>query len=208
MLDNNYRCSKTCSTPARQGTPALRRSAATYGGSRPFREEPAFEAPLNVYGYQAAVRQRGAAHAAEGGTAGRSRFGPLLQRLRPARAATRGAWPRWPSTTSTSSASRQGQAVRRVAATPGHAVARLRLRRRRGGGQPGSCRTRTRAASSTSAAAAPSPSTMWPCHRQRGTHPTAWRRCRCRAGVARVWSSISLPRGAGRQSTSASRRPI
>ena len=53
MLDNNYRCSKglldSCQA---QGTRLLyASSAATYGGSASFREEPQFEQPLNVYGY-------------------------------------------------------------------------------------------------------------------------------------------------------------
>ena len=53
MLDNNYRASKTlldaCQT---QGTRLLyASSAATYGASSAFREEPACERPLNVYGY-------------------------------------------------------------------------------------------------------------------------------------------------------------
>ncbi len=53
MLDTNYRCSKdlldACQT---QGIRLLyASSAATYGGSDTFREEPAFEQPLNVYGY-------------------------------------------------------------------------------------------------------------------------------------------------------------
>jgi ADP-L-glycero-D-manno-heptose 6-epimerase len=53
MLDTNYRCSKdlldTCQA---QGTRLLyASSAATYGGSASFREEPQFEQPLNVYGY-------------------------------------------------------------------------------------------------------------------------------------------------------------
>jgi ADP-L-glycero-D-manno-heptose 6-epimerase len=53
MLDNNYRASKNlldaCQT---QGTRLLyASSAATYGGSASFREEPKFEQPLNVYGY-------------------------------------------------------------------------------------------------------------------------------------------------------------
>jgi ADP-L-glycero-D-manno-heptose 6-epimerase len=53
MMENNYRCSKNlldaCQT---QGTRLLyASSAATYGGSVAFREEPAHERPLNVYGY-------------------------------------------------------------------------------------------------------------------------------------------------------------
>jgi len=53
MLATNYRCSKdlldACQT---QGTRLLyASSAATYGGSASFREEPEFERPLNVYGY-------------------------------------------------------------------------------------------------------------------------------------------------------------
>ena len=53
MLDNNYRCSKTLLDACQaQGTRLLyASSAATYGGSASFREEPAFEQPLNVYGY-------------------------------------------------------------------------------------------------------------------------------------------------------------
>jgi len=53
MLDNNYRCSKDLLDAAQaQGTRLLyASSAATYGGSAAFREEPAFERPLNVYGY-------------------------------------------------------------------------------------------------------------------------------------------------------------
>jgi ADP-L-glycero-D-manno-heptose 6-epimerase len=53
MLDNNYRCSKELlDTCQRQGTRLLyASSAATYGGSASFREEPEFERPLNVYGY-------------------------------------------------------------------------------------------------------------------------------------------------------------
>ena len=53
MLDNNYRCSKDLLDACQaQGTRLLyASSAATYGGSVAFREEPAFEQPLNVYGY-------------------------------------------------------------------------------------------------------------------------------------------------------------
>lgn len=53
MLANNYRCSKDLLDAAQaQGTRLLyASSAATYGGSASFREEPAFEQPLNVYGY-------------------------------------------------------------------------------------------------------------------------------------------------------------
>ena len=53
MLDNNYRCSKNLLDACQaQGTRLLyASSAATYGGSASFREEPAFERPLNVYGY-------------------------------------------------------------------------------------------------------------------------------------------------------------
>ena len=53
MLDNNYRCSKELLDACQaQGTRLLyASSAATYGGSASFREEPAFERPLNVYGY-------------------------------------------------------------------------------------------------------------------------------------------------------------
>ena len=53
MLDTNYRCSKDLLGACQaQGTRLLyASSAATYGGSASFREEPAFEQPLNVYGY-------------------------------------------------------------------------------------------------------------------------------------------------------------
>jgi ADP-L-glycero-D-manno-heptose 6-epimerase len=53
MLETNYRCSKLLLDACiAQGTPLLyASSAATYGGSTTFREEPAFEQPLNVYGY-------------------------------------------------------------------------------------------------------------------------------------------------------------
>jgi ADP-L-glycero-D-manno-heptose 6-epimerase len=53
MLDTNYRCSKDLLDACQaQGTRLLyASSAATYGGSETFREEPVFERPLNVYGY-------------------------------------------------------------------------------------------------------------------------------------------------------------
>jgi ADP-L-glycero-D-manno-heptose 6-epimerase len=53
MLDTNYRCSKSLLDACQaQGTRLLyASSAATYGGSDTFREDPAFEQPLNVYGY-------------------------------------------------------------------------------------------------------------------------------------------------------------
>jgi ADP-L-glycero-D-manno-heptose 6-epimerase len=53
MLDVNYRCSKDLLDACQdQGTRLLyASSAATYGGSAAFREEPQYERPLNVYGY-------------------------------------------------------------------------------------------------------------------------------------------------------------
>jgi ADP-L-glycero-D-manno-heptose 6-epimerase len=53
MLDTNYRCSKDLLDACQaQGTRLLyASSAATYGGSAAFREEPQFERPLNVYGW-------------------------------------------------------------------------------------------------------------------------------------------------------------
>ncbi len=53
MMENNYRCSKDLLDACMaQGTRLLyASSAATYGGSDTFREEPRFERPLNVYGY-------------------------------------------------------------------------------------------------------------------------------------------------------------
>ena len=53
MLDSNYRCSKDLLDACQaQGTRLLyASSAATYGSSASFREEPEFEQPLNVYGW-------------------------------------------------------------------------------------------------------------------------------------------------------------
>ena len=53
MLDTNYRRSKDLLDACQaRGTRLLyASSAATYGGSASFREEPEFERPLNVYGY-------------------------------------------------------------------------------------------------------------------------------------------------------------
>jgi ADP-L-glycero-D-manno-heptose 6-epimerase len=53
MLDLNYRDSKTLldACQAQRVRLLYASSAATYGGSSTFREEPAFEHPLNVYGY-------------------------------------------------------------------------------------------------------------------------------------------------------------
>jgi ADP-L-glycero-D-manno-heptose 6-epimerase len=53
MMDTNYRNSKDLLDAClAQGTRLLyASSAATYGGSASFREEPEFERPLNVYGY-------------------------------------------------------------------------------------------------------------------------------------------------------------
>lgn len=53
MMDTNYRCSKDLLDACQaQGTRLLyASSAATYGGSASFREEPQYEQPLNVYGW-------------------------------------------------------------------------------------------------------------------------------------------------------------
>ena len=53
MLETNYRCSKSLLNACMaQGTRLLyASSAAVYGSSEAFREESAFERPLNVYGY-------------------------------------------------------------------------------------------------------------------------------------------------------------
>jgi ADP-L-glycero-D-manno-heptose 6-epimerase len=53
MLETNYRCSKDLLDAClNQGVRLLyASSAATYGGSDTFLEDPAFERPLNVYGY-------------------------------------------------------------------------------------------------------------------------------------------------------------
>jgi ADP-L-glycero-D-manno-heptose 6-epimerase len=57
MMDTNYRCSMDLLAACQaQGTRLLyASSAATYGGSSSFREEPEFEQPLNVYGYSKLV---------------------------------------------------------------------------------------------------------------------------------------------------------
>ncbi|WP_298675303.1 ADP-glyceromanno-heptose 6-epimerase [uncultured Sphingomonas sp.] len=67
MMETNYRCSvELLDACIRRGTRLLyASSAAVYGSSRVFREEPPFEAPLNVYGYSKllfdnVVRQRAA----------------------------------------------------------------------------------------------------------------------------------------------------
>jgi ADP-L-glycero-D-manno-heptose 6-epimerase len=53
MLETNYRCSKDLLDACQSQNVRLlyASSAATYGGSAAFREEPTFERPLNVYGY-------------------------------------------------------------------------------------------------------------------------------------------------------------
>jgi ADP-L-glycero-D-manno-heptose 6-epimerase len=53
MLAQNYRCTKDLLDAAQvQGVRLIyASSAATYGGSDTFREEPAFERPLNIYGW-------------------------------------------------------------------------------------------------------------------------------------------------------------
>jgi ADP-L-glycero-D-manno-heptose 6-epimerase len=53
MMDTNYRCSRDllCACQAQRTRLLYASSAATYGGSDSFREEPEFERPLNVYGY-------------------------------------------------------------------------------------------------------------------------------------------------------------
>lgn len=53
MLDNNYRCSKDLldACQAQRTRLLYASSAATYGASSTFREEPQFELPLNIYGY-------------------------------------------------------------------------------------------------------------------------------------------------------------
>ena len=53
MMDNNYTtsCRLFFACQKRGSRLLYASSAATYGGSQGFREEPAFERPLNVYGY-------------------------------------------------------------------------------------------------------------------------------------------------------------
>ena len=88
MLDNNYRCSKDLLDACQaQGTRLLyASSAATYGGSSSFREEPEFERPLNVYGYSKLLFDN-IVQAHAGGLDGAGGGLSVLQRLRPARAA-------------------------------------------------------------------------------------------------------------------------
>ena len=161
--DSNYRCSKDLLDACQaQGTRLLyASSAATYGGSDAFREEPAFERPLNVYGYSKLlfdhVVRRVLPTASDAG-----RGLSLLQRLRPARAAQgpHGVG-RVPPLQRSLRATGKVTPVRRLRRLrPGRAGARLRLRRRRRRGQPVvPAAPRRQAASSTSAAAARSRST-------------------------------------------------
>lgn len=53
MLENNFRCSKDLLDACQEQKARLlyASSAAIYGGSEVFREEPELERPLNVYGY-------------------------------------------------------------------------------------------------------------------------------------------------------------
>jgi len=85
-----------------QGTRLLyASSAATYGGSATFREEPVYEQPLNVTAIRSLLFDTSCAASCE-----------RLDAALPASAyfnvtgrasSTRGAWPRWRSTTTTSS---------------------------------------------------------------------------------------------------------
>ena len=205
MLDSNYRCSKTLLDACQaRGTRLLyASSAAVYGGSAAFREEPEFERPLNVYGYSKLLfdnvvrRQLPAAARAGRGL-------PLLQRLRPARAAQ---GPHGlggvPQLRAVHDAGARSGCSAPTAATAPASSARLRARRRRRGRQPlvpgASAR---RAGSSTSA----------PGVRSRFNDVALRRRStRCRALEARrrwrspSWSRaelieyIDFPAGAGRQ---------
>jgi ADP-L-glycero-D-manno-heptose 6-epimerase len=99
MMDNNY--SLSCELFAacqEQGTRLLyASSAATYGGSSEFREHPACEKPLNVYGYSKLL------------------FDQRMRRelgvdFSQAASSTRAAWPAWPFTNTTSS-SRTGRSA-------------------------------------------------------------------------------------------------
>ena len=88
MLDLNYRASKTLldACQAQRVRLLYASSAAVYGGSATFREEPEFERPLNVYGYSKLLFDNVVRRMlADGDGAGRRLS--LLQRLRPARAA-------------------------------------------------------------------------------------------------------------------------
>ena len=203
MLDTNYRCSKDLLDACQaQGTRLLYAcSAATYGGSASFREEPQFEQPLNVYGYSKLLfdnvvrRMLPNVDVAGGGL-------PLLQRLRPARAAQGphglGGLPPFQPVPR----ARQGQAVRRVRRLwPRHAVARLRVRRRRGGGEP-VVPAEPREERHLQPRHRPRPALQRRRRRrrQRGTHPEGGERpAPGRAGVARPGGVHPLPRRAGRQ---------
>ncbi len=75
MMANNYTlsCGLFDSCQRRRARLLYASSAATYGGSTAFREEPANEAPLNVYGYSKLlfdqVLRRGIGPGLDGGTA-------------------------------------------------------------------------------------------------------------------------------------------
>ena len=188
MLDNNYRCSKDLLDACQaQGTRLLyASSAATYGGSAPFREEPEFEQPLNVYGYSKLLFDNVVRRMLP--TRDRRRSRAFATSTSTARASsTRAAWRRSRSTTSTSSAD-DGKVklfgdVRRL---------RRRASRRATSSSSttwspstsGSSSIPRRAASSTSAPAGPSRSTTSPrrsstrCAPQRGEPRAAARRAR------------------------------
>ena len=88
MLDINYRSLEDLLDACQaQGMRLLyASSAAIYGGSASFREEPEFERPLNVYGYSKLLFDNVVRRMLPAATnAGRGLS--LLQRLRPARAA-------------------------------------------------------------------------------------------------------------------------
>ena len=172
------RCRASCSTPASErGTRLLyASSAATYGGSETFREDPQFERPLNVYGYSKLLfDQRMRRECGNDFRANRAPGGglSLLQRVRPARAAQGAHGQRRLPPVQPVPRRGQGQALRRVRRLrTGRTEARLRLRRRRGGGEPVVPRpSAARRASSTWAPVAHSRSMTSPCRSS-----TRWRR--------------------------------
>jgi ADP-L-glycero-D-manno-heptose 6-epimerase len=118
MMDNNYTLScdlfhacqqraRGCSTPS---------SAATYGGSDTFRENPEFEQPLNVYGYSKLLFDQRMRRECGGDLDVATPGGglSLLQRLWPARAAQGSHGQRGVPPVQPVQRRRQGQAVWRV----------------------------------------------------------------------------------------------
>ena len=98
MLDNNYRVTLELLEFCRRAIPFIyASSAAVYGGSSVYVEDPANEGPLNVYGYSKLLFDRCCAPA---WTRSSPRSWACATSMSTVRMnSTRGAWPRSPSTT-------------------------------------------------------------------------------------------------------------